>query len=89
MGAVQLESVATQHAQAKLIVGDSLPQGPLLFDGNDKAGINGSKSDDYERFEKGLMQYGCSHYRRRCRLRAPCCNEIFDCRHCHNESKVH
>uniref|UniRef100_A0A2P2KUI9 Zinc finger family protein n=1 Tax=Rhizophora mucronata TaxID=61149 RepID=A0A2P2KUI9_RHIMU len=31
--------------------------------------------------------YGCSHYRRRCKIRAPCCNEIFDCRHCHNEIK--
>lgn len=30
----------------------------------------------------------CSHYRRRCRIRAPCCNEVFDCRHCHNEAKV-
>ncbi|KAI8568877.1 hypothetical protein RHMOL_Rhmol02G0234600 [Rhododendron molle] len=29
----------------------------------------------------------CPHYRRRCRIRAPCCNEIFDCRHCHNEAK--
>lgn len=33
------------------------------------------------------MQYGCLHYRRRCRIKAPCCNEIFDCRHCHNEAK--
>ncbi|KAM3351350.1 hypothetical protein ACQJBY_023380 [Aegilops geniculata] len=87
MGAVQLESVAAQHAHAKLNV-DSLPQGPSLFDGNDTARIDGSKSDEYERIEKGLMQYGCAHYRRRCRIRAPCCNEIFDCRHCHNESKV-
>ncbi|KAL6991149.1 RING-type E3 ubiquitin transferase [Sarracenia purpurea var. burkii] len=29
-----------------------------------------------------------SCYRRRFRIRAPCCNEIFDCRHCHNEAKV-
>ncbi|ERN06022.1 E3 ubiquitin-protein ligase MIEL1 isoform X1 [Amborella trichopoda] len=36
--------------------------------------------------ERGFMQYGCSHYRRRCRIRAPCCNKIFDCRHCHNEA---
>lgn len=40
-----------------------------------------------ELLEKGYMQYGCPHYRRRCRIRAPCCNEIFDCRHCHNEAK--
>jgi len=37
--------------------------------------------------DKGYMEYGCQHYRRRCRIRAPCCNEIFDCRHCHNEAK--
>ncbi|KAG5018690.1 hypothetical protein JHK87_014545 [Glycine soja] len=38
--------------------------------------------------ERGYMKYGCQHYRRRCRIRAPCCDEIFDCRHCHNEAKV-
>lgn len=32
--------------------------------------------------------FRCTHYRRRCKIRAPCCNEIFDCRHCHNEAKV-
>lgn len=28
----------------------------------------------------------CNHYRRRCKIRAPCCNQIFFCRHCHNEA---
>lgn len=37
--------------------------------------------------ERGSGNFGCSHYRRRCKIRAPCCGEIFDCRHCHNESK--
>ncbi|XP_039061910.1 E3 ubiquitin-protein ligase RZFP34-like [Hibiscus syriacus] len=37
--------------------------------------------------EIGLGNYGCSHYRRRCKIRAPCCGEIFCCRHCHNEAK--
>uniref|UniRef100_A0A0D9XKA6 CHY-type domain-containing protein n=1 Tax=Leersia perrieri TaxID=77586 RepID=A0A0D9XKA6_9ORYZ len=32
-------------------------------------------------------QYGCAHYTRRCRILAPCCGEVFDCRHCHNEAK--
>ncbi|KAM7485123.1 hypothetical protein LguiA_001132 [Lonicera macranthoides] len=39
-----------------------------------------------ERLDFGKMGYGCKHYRRRCKIRAPCCNEIFDCRHCHNEA---
>ncbi|KAL6145748.1 hypothetical protein ACLB2K_056433 [Fragaria x ananassa] len=37
--------------------------------------------------EKGSGQLGCMHYRRRCKIIAPCCDEVFDCRHCHNESK--
>ncbi|PKI41675.1 hypothetical protein CRG98_037928 [Punica granatum] len=34
----------------------------------------------------GKCKYGCEHYRRRCRIRAPCCNQVFTCRHCHNEA---
>uniref|UniRef100_A0A453HBY3 CHY-type domain-containing protein n=2 Tax=Aegilops tauschii TaxID=37682 RepID=A0A453HBY3_AEGTS len=34
------------------------------------------------------MGFGCKHYRRRCRIRAPCCNDVFHCRHCHNDSTV-
>ena len=36
---------------------------------------------------KGLMETGCEHYRRRCKLVAPCCGEVFWCRHCHNVAK--
>ncbi|KAK3150469.1 hypothetical protein QOZ80_3AG0233570 [Eleusine coracana subsp. coracana] len=35
----------------------------------------------------GTEQYGCVHYRRKCKIRAPCCGEVFDCRHCHNQAK--
>nr|CAD1830056.1 unnamed protein product [Ananas comosus var. bracteatus] len=34
----------------------------------------------------GKMEFGCEHYRRRCKIRAPCCDEIYHCRHCHNEA---
>ncbi|XP_031102656.1 E3 ubiquitin-protein ligase RZFP34-like [Ipomoea triloba] len=43
--------------------------------------------EDGARAEMGCGNYGCSHYMRRCKIRAPCCDEIFDCRHCHNEAK--
>ena len=36
---------------------------------------------------KGELQHGCEHYRRRCKLVAPCCGEVFWCRHCHNDAK--
>ncbi|XP_021651582.2 E3 ubiquitin-protein ligase MIEL1 isoform X3 [Hevea brasiliensis] len=38
------------------------------------------------REDAGKFQYGCEHYRRRCKIRAPCCQKIFSCRHCHNEA---
>src|SRR3989304_10601924 len=28
--------------------------------------------------------YGCKHYKRRCKIVAPCCNKIFSCRLCHD-----
>ncbi|KAJ1285147.1 hypothetical protein BS78_03G257900 [Paspalum vaginatum] len=89
MGALDLhlEPAFTQQGQAKQNA-EEYAKGSLLSDGNySTEKIDGSNRDDYEKFEKGIMQYGCPHYRRRCRIRAPCCNEIFDCRHCHNETK--
>ena len=38
--------------------------------------------------DRGREQHGCKHYRRRCRMVAPCCGEVFWCRHCHNELKT-
>ncbi|KAL5130400.1 E3 ubiquitin-protein ligase RZFP34 [Glycine soja] len=37
--------------------------------------------------EPEILNFGCMHYRRRCKIRVPCCDEVFDCRHCHNEAK--
>ncbi|XP_039035754.1 E3 ubiquitin-protein ligase MIEL1-like [Hibiscus syriacus] len=34
----------------------------------------------------GKLEHGCDHYKRRCKILAPCCNKIFPCRHCHNET---
>ncbi|KAL8440943.1 hypothetical protein Emag_007591 [Eimeria magna] len=31
------------------------------------------------------LVHGCSHYRRKCKVVAPCCGKVFWCRHCHNE----
>ncbi|GKV46311.1 hypothetical protein SLEP1_g53300 [Rubroshorea leprosula] len=49
--------------------------------------MSGYSSGEASQVERGSENFGCSHYRRRCKIRAPCCNEIFHCRHCHNESK--
>lgn len=46
-----------------------------------------ANTDSNLKLETGYLNYGCPHYRRRCRIRAPCCDEVFGCRHCHNEVK--
>ncbi|CAI8609988.1 unnamed protein product [Vicia faba] len=33
--------------------------------------------------------YGCKHYKRNCKLFAPCCNELHACIHCHDEVSDH
>ncbi|GAB2281499.1 E3 ubiquitin-protein ligase miel1 [Dionaea muscipula] len=43
-------------------------------------------STDPKREDIGKLLYGCEHYRRRCKIRAPCCDRVFTCRHCHNEA---
>ncbi|CAN6284427.1 unnamed protein product [Urochloa humidicola] len=34
------------------------------------------------------MEHGCKHYRRRCKIVAPCYKQVFTCSHCHNEATV-
>lgn len=48
--------------------------------------VGSSSSNSISKEDFGKFVYGCDHYRRRCKLRAPCCNQIFTCRHCHNEA---
>lgn len=59
------------------------------------ASTAGSSGDHVELTDEKLQsvrnkdegKHGCAHYRRRCKLVAPCCGEVFWCRHCHNEEK--
>eukprot|EP00897_Mesotaenium_endlicherianum_P003374 jgi/Mesen1/3064/ME000018S02374 len=41
-----------------------------------------------DKLRKGIFKYSCQHYKRRCKLRAPCCGQVFPCRHCHNEAQA-
>ncbi|PHT74654.1 hypothetical protein T459_21931 [Capsicum annuum] len=79
--ALNLQNFTTSENDADLV--QSFHGGYLPEDGTCV-----EKSTSTEALDRGYLEYGCSHYRRRCRIRAPCCNEIFDCRHCHNEAKV-
>jgi RING finger/CHY zinc finger protein 1 len=33
--------------------------------------------------------FSCPHYKRKCRLLAPCCDRIYHCRFCHDEAEDH
>ncbi|OEL32624.1 hypothetical protein BAE44_0006358 [Dichanthelium oligosanthes] len=65
MGALDLhyESASAQHGQAKLNV-EEYAKGSFISGGNYKTEkIDGSNPVDYEKFEKGIMQYGLyAHY---------------------------
>ncbi|XP_022921588.1 zinc finger protein BRUTUS-like At1g74770 [Cucurbita moschata] len=34
-------------------------------------------------------EFGCKHYKRNCKLLAPCCNQLHTCIHCHDETTDH
>lgn len=38
---------------------------------------------------ENLEKFGCSHYKRNCMIKAPCCNKYFSCRFCHDENCDH
>lgn len=64
MGALDLhlEFGSAQHGPVKLNV-EEYAKGSLLSDGyHNTEKINGSDPDDYEKFEKGIMQYGYVSY---------------------------
>ena len=50
--------------------------------GNSAAPIDGAARD------RGKGQHGCQHYRRRCKLVAPCCGESFWCASLHVNNGV-
>ena len=57
-----------------------------------KGASKGSKSSEevvlyYRNKEKGML--GCQHYERRACISAPCCDEFFPCRFCHDEHCDH
>ncbi|KFK22082.1 hypothetical protein AALP_AAs52369U000200 [Arabis alpina] len=46
-------------------------------------GQNPSYRDAHE------LIFGCKHYKRSCKLLAPCCNQLFTCIRCHDEEADH
>ncbi|KAK9825066.1 hypothetical protein WJX74_005833 [Apatococcus lobatus] len=52
-----------------------------------KAGRRPRPAVALDQYGLGEGLHGCQHYRRRCKLVAPCCGEVFACRHCHNDEK--
>jgi hypothetical protein len=41
----------------------------------------------YDPDETGVTEHlGCVHYKKKCKVKAPCCAEFYVCRFCHNEA---
>ncbi|KHF98655.1 Uncharacterized protein F383_15864 [Gossypium arboreum] len=53
---------------------------------NNGEGIPGQHPSYRDPLELAL---GCKHYKRNCKLFAPCCNQLYTCIHCHNEVADH
>ncbi|KAK8537558.1 hypothetical protein V6N12_043716 [Hibiscus sabdariffa] len=53
---------------------------------NNGDGIPGQHPSYRDPLELAL---GCKHYKRNCKLFAPCCNQLHTCIHCHNEVADH
>ncbi|XP_022134687.1 zinc finger protein BRUTUS-like At1g18910 isoform X2 [Momordica charantia] len=47
-------------------------------------------SGQYPSYRDSLkISFGCKHYKRNCKLLAPCCNQLYTCIHCHDEVTDH
>ncbi|KAG9145037.1 hypothetical protein Leryth_026291 [Lithospermum erythrorhizon] len=96
MAEIEVNSFRSQHVELETVVDVATIENNVEEFGSRAHHADDNKMDTKklvspennggcEVLNKGVMEHGCSHYRR-CRIRAPCCNEIFDCRHCHNET---
>lgn len=54
-----------------------------MAEGSEGGGL-GCEQECQQEFEQG-----CEHYRRGCRLRAPCCGKLYPCRLCHDGAEEH
>ncbi|KAJ8559894.1 hypothetical protein K7X08_003952 [Anisodus acutangulus] len=57
-----------------------------LATANDKEKITGQCPSFRDKTES---VFGCKHYKRNCKLLAPCCNKLFPCIRCHDEITDH
>ncbi|GJM95505.1 hypothetical protein PR202_ga12248 [Eleusine coracana subsp. coracana] len=62
--------------------------GGAHFPGDDDVTRDAPLDGDVDPRDVGKLEHGCEHYRRRCKIVAPCCGQVFPCRHCHNEATV-
>lgn len=73
-----------------IVGGASTPSGGAVANGQAGAdgggGVNGAAE---AAAGGGAAVLGCPHYRRACKMRAPCCQKLFTCRLCHDQASDH
>ena len=86
-GAAELNEAPTAADDAQAAAGSAAAGAMNEGNGDEgeaegRAGAEGAAAS-----EEDSLTMGCEHYRRRCKLVAPCCGEVFWCRFCHDEVK--
>lgn len=70
-----------------VVGGASKPSGGAAANG--QAGADGGGGVNGTAAGGGAAVLGCPHYRRACKMRAPCCQKLFTCRLCHDQASDH
>ncbi|KAM3307842.1 zinc finger protein BRUTUS-like [Capsicum chacoense] len=85
-----LDSEKKSHLMQSLLMSQwNLTQGKShseVASAKDKETVTGRRPSFRDKTES---VFGCKHYKRNCKLLAPCCNELFPCIRCHDEITDH
>ncbi|XP_049345318.1 zinc finger protein BRUTUS-like At1g74770 [Solanum verrucosum] len=89
-GDSSLDSVKKSHLMQSLLMSQWIltqeKSHSEVATAKDKEKITGQCPSFHDKTES---VFGCKHYKRNCKLLAPCCNELFPCVRCHDEITDH
>lgn len=88
--ALSMEEAAAQDAAANANVNadpQRQPSAESTKSGTGKDNASAGDGNPKEAVEE--KRVGCAHYKRRAKFVTPCCNKLYMCRYCHDESETH
>lgn len=95
-GAMRKKAAVITEKQPRLGPVGALAVPPMRYLVRNSAGeiMNGPSDQRFTMEEVGVSRHpsgelGCPHYKRKVKLRAPCCGKLFTCRLCHDQASDH